>query len=423
MAASLDLKPYGVNFVLRPGVNTINDIHIGLLSKGMSSLTFGYNDTRVGLRDYIRVNANLYTRLKYLGAGSYGTTYRGTGQDGKQYAIKLVHNVFSHQDIVNLMKESIQQIIIVEHTKHMPYGPYAPTLYDIAYGYSGEAFIVSELMTNTVWNLVSSQTKDQNDEFIPQMLTEISKYLKTLQIDLRFNHRDLKTDNLMYLMRPDGTIELKFIDFGFTCMTWNGMFISGGSYFKNSPRCLRRRRDVVQLITSLLWFHKNALSRKLNKRLSDIIATTYKSKTRKLTHYMEKWTNSYKLLDSNNYVVDAGKPQTVYDEMIRFEEGKPFQGKDIRRKMTRKSVNVAPAVVDICPPDKIINPATRRCVLRTGAIGRKLEKAMAAPVAPVDAVPDPVPNADGCPPGKIRNPKTRRCVKRDGAIGKKLEVL
>jgi hypothetical protein len=203
-------------------------------------------------------------------------------------------------------------------------------------------------------------------------------------------------------------------------MTWNGMFISGGSYFKNSPRCLRRRRDIVQLITSILWFHKNALSRKLNKRLSDIIATTYKSKTRKLTHYMSEWTNSYKLLDSNNYVVDAGKPQTVYDEMIRFEEGKPFQGKDIRRKMTRKSVNVAPAVVDICPPDKIINPATRRCVLRTGAIGRKLEKAMAAPVAPVDAVPDPVPNADGCPPGKIRNPKTRRCVKRDGAIGKKL---
>ena len=419
MAAALDLKPYGVHFVLRPGVNSINHIDSGLINNGVSMLRYGDD------RDFMRVNGKKYTNLKYLGAGTYGTTYRGKGPDGKQYAIKRIHNVYTNDDIVTLMKECIQQIIIVEHTKGMPNGPFAPIVYDIGYnGYGGEAFIVSELMTNTIWNLVSNQTKEQNDEFIPEMLTHVAVNLNELQIDLEFNHRDLKTDNLMYLTNPDGTIAFKFIDFGFTCLTWNGMFISGGNYFKHSPKCFRLERDIVQLITCIVWFHKAVLSHKLQKRLMDIIATKHGRTTRKLTQYMKKWTNSYRLLDRNNYVVAAGEPRIVYDELIRFTEGKPFQGKR-SRKVRKPAVVEAPvANVAICPPDKIINPATRRCVLRTGAIGRKLERAMEAPVEPVIAAPavaEPAAAAsDGCPPGKIRNPKTRRCVKRDGAIGKKL---
>jgi serine/threonine protein kinase len=419
----LDLKPYGVNFVLEPGVNTINHIHRALINTGVSMLRYGDD------RDYMRVKGKNYTHLKYLGEGSYGTTYSGTGPDGKQYAIKRIHDVYTNDDIITLMKECIQQIIIVEHTKDMANGPFAPILHGIGYnGHGREAFIVSELMTNTVWNLVSSQTKEQNDEFIPGMLSHVAFNLNELQIDLEFNHRDLKTDNLMYLTNPDdGTITLKFIDFGFTCLTWEGMFISGGSYFKYSPKCFRVERDIVQLVTSIVWFHKDVLSHKLQKRLMDIIATKHGRSTRKLTQYMTEWTNSYKLLDRNNFVVKAGTPKMVYDEMTRFIEGKPFQGKRVSRKVRKPAVVDAPVDLTICPPEKIINPATRRCVLRTGAIGRKLEKEMAVPAEPVavDAVPPAVPNAgsDGCPPGKIRNPKTRRCVKRTGAIGKKLEVL
>lgn len=419
--ATLDLRSHGVNFVLRPGVNTINDIHGGLLAAGVSLLKYGLLYGRItDPTDFIRVNGKKYTNLKYLGKGTYGTTYSAKGPDGNLYAIKRIHSVDNHDDVVTLMKECIQQIIIVEHTKHMPNGPFAPVLYDIGYNqYGNEAFIVSELMTNTIWNLVSSQTKDQNDEFIPKMLTHISKNLNTLQTDLKFNHRDLKTDNVMYLTKPDGTTEFKFIDFGFTCLTWNEMFISGGNYFKHSPKCFRVTRDIVQLITSIIWFHKSVLSPKLKKRLMDIIATKHGGTTRKLTQYMKEWTNSYEFLDRNNYIVEAGEPRMVYDEMIRFGEGKPFQGKRASRKVRKPTSVEVPAGVDICPPDKIMNPATRRCVLRTGAIGRKLEKEMAAPAPPAPPVPVAAAS-DGCPPGKIRNPKTRRCVKRDGAIGKKL---
>jgi hypothetical protein len=195
------------------------------------------------------------------------------------------------------------------------------------------------------------------------------------------------------------------------------MFISGGDYFKHSPKCYRETRDISQLITSILWFHKAYLSAELIKRLESILKAKHGVKSQLFTRYMRQWTNSYRLLDSNNYVFEYGTPLTVFEEMERFRSGKPFEG---RKRITRKSPKKPGAAAtiskpsDVCPPEKIINPSTRRCVLRSGAIGRKLEKEQAAPA------PAPAPVADDCPPGKIRNPKTRRCVKRDGAIGKKL---
>lgn len=329
------------------------------------------------------------------------------------------------------MKESIQQIIIAKHTQSFTNGPYAPNVYKIAYdGYHKEAFIVSDLMDNTVWNLISSSKPEDNDNYVPFILAQTSAQLIKLQNDLKFNHRDLKTNNLMYKKNPDDTFNIKFIDYGFTCLTWNGMFISGGNYFKDSPTCYRETRDIIQLITSILWFHKTYLSAELIKRLESILKAKHGVSSRTFTNYMSAWTNSYKLLDRNNYVFEYGKPLTVFEEMERFSSGKPFEGhKRITRKSPKKPAVVAHAPVpgDICPPEKIMNPATRRCVLRSGAIGRKLEKEQAAPAVPVVAAPaaaGPVTAVaaatDDCPPGKIRNPKTRRCVKRDGAIGKKL---
>ncbi len=57
-----------------------------------------------------------------------------------------------------------------------------------------------------------------------------------------------------------------------------------------------------------------------------------------------------------------------------------------------------------CPTDKILNPATKRCVSKTGTIGKKLMGVV----------------KNHCPPDKILNPVTKRCVSKTGAIGKKL---
>lgn len=413
MSATLDLKPYGINFVLRPGINNISDIRLTHLAEGISS---SHEATINGIR---------YTDFIRLGAGTYGTTYRGIGPDDKYYAIKIIKDVFEAE---HLVKECIQQIIIFKETKDLTNGPFAPALYSIGYDKSHKnAFIVSELMENTVWNLISRQTPVQNDVTVPEILKQVALQLDILQDKLQFNHRDLKTDNVMYKTNDDGTLNIKLIDFGFTCLTWHGMFIKGGEFFRYSSKCYRLQRDISQLITCILWYHKKNISSKLKTRLQTILNTQHGNKKQTFTRYLKGWLNSYKYLDRNNYVIAAGTPKSVFNEMNRFTKDIPFQGTNVTRKAPKKRSMIpiaAPAVpVGTCPPEKIMNPVTGRCVLRSGAIGRKLEKeleAPAVPAAPAVAEPAPAAPADDCPPGKIRNPKTRRCVNRSGAIGKKI---
>ena len=80
-----------------------------------------------------------------------------------------------------------------------------------------------------------------------------------------------------------------------------------------------------------------------------------------------------------------------------------------------------------CPPGKILNPATNKCVKRDGAIGRRIlaaqggSRAAAAPRASSPRRPAARAASRGdCPPGKIRNPATGRCVKRDGPTGRRI---
>jgi hypothetical protein len=56
-----------------------------------------------------------------------------------------------------------------------------------------------------------------------------------------------------------------------------------------------------------------------------------------------------------------------------------------------------------CPPGKILNPVTQRCVKTNGKIGKSL-----------------VTGEKKCGSGQILNPATGRCVKINGKIGKKL---
>lgn len=84
-------------------------------------------------------------------------------------------------------------------------------------------------------------------------------------------------------------------------------------------------------------------------------------------------------------------------------------------------------MVKDCPPGKIRNPATGRCIDQNGAIAKRagltagagptvapaVGPTLGPTVAPVPAVASPKvsTNAKPCPPGKVRNPKTGRCIK------------
>jgi serine/threonine protein kinase len=94
-------------------------------------------------------------------------------------------------------------------------------------------------------------------------------------------------------------------------------------------------------------------------------------------------------------------------------------------------------MVKDCPDGKILNPVSKRCVLLSGKIGKKIaqenkkleQKKLAqeklARKKEAERIELEAKNKN-CPQDKIYNPKSKRCVKKNGAIGKylmKLQIL
>jgi predicted phosphoribosyltransferase len=85
-----------------------------------------------------------------------------------------------------------------------------------------------------------------------------------------------------------------------------------------------------------------------------------------------------------------------------------------------------------CPPDKILNPDTNRCVLKNGVLGKLLLKKIISvkpkePKEPKEIKktkepkePKELKEPKECPPDKILNPDTNRCVLKNGVLGKLL---
>ena len=74
-----------------------------------------------------------------------------------------------------------------------------------------------------------------------------------------------------------------------------------------------------------------------------------------------------------------------------------------------------------CDKNKILNPKTNRCVLRDGAIGKRILKTEETSPKTKQATGNRIsPARKTCDKNKILNPKTNRCVLRDGDIGKRI---
>ena len=385
---SLDLRPYHIDLVLTKDSMALHHVNPSLFERGQLYIR------------HITLGRKEYEIEKELGRGTFGVTYLVRSAEGDVYACKVMKNVTSNSQRVAFFKECLINIILAEESKGEENGPYVPRIYRIAYDeIRHQAFILSEVMHNTLDNVISAFSPKENDIIVPDALNKIAKILDFFARTVRFNHRDLKGDNIMYVKNAAGERLYRLIDFGFTCITWKGIRIEGIGYFENSPRCFKEDRDLSQLVYSILRYSGTHMTHKLYNYLANIIvANVGRHKCR-----MEKdcpmnglrgWRNTYNFLERDNVSVPKAEPTQFMEELGKYG------------KKTRKMPRVPPAVAGECPPGKIRNPKTGRCVKDTGAIGKKLK-------APLEA-PSP------CPPGKIRNPKTRRCVKETGAVGKLL---
>lgn len=397
----LDLEPFGIPGVLRDGFD-FEAIDPFDLNSGVRNLNF------LGNTRSFRLSGITYIAVESLGSGTYGTAYRCVGPDGSEYAIKYIkEKLTDKQDFVKFLKECVIQILVAEVSKDQPRGPFAPIVYEVAFDpVKEEGFLRTQRMRNSMDSLVGALSPAENDAMIADALQQFATSLKFLHTELRFNHRDMKGDNIMYIRSPDDTERWwRFIDFGMSCVTFDGMAINGGSYFEDSPSCFKKDRDLSQLMLSFYEHYSSVLSPKLMARLRNILIANVKSgKDHKCRMYkycpkdrLKKWSNIYDFLDRPNVEVPAGEPEFVLANMKRFAADKAF---------------IKPPAP--CPAGKIVNPETNRCVSMTGPIGRKLVKSTRAVGDAIMLPPKP------CPPDKILNPATRRCVKRSGKVGKGL---
>jgi len=385
--ASLDLRSYGINTVFRKDSPELFVIHPESLFDRASLH-----------RNSILLGGKEYDIEDTLGRGTFGVTYLVRNNVGKAFACKVIRDIQTNKQCVAFFKECLINIILAETSKDMMDGPFVPRIIRIGYNSSTyEAFILSEPMRNTLDNVISSYSPKENDIIIPDAVQQIAQIIGFFGRKLNFNHRDLKGDNIMYVKNKDGKRLYRLIDFGFSCITWNGIKVEGSGYLADSPTCYKKDRDLSQLIYSLLRYNGTNMTFKLYKYLSDVIvANVGRHKCR-----MEKdcprnglrgWRNTYDFLNRHDVSVPKAEPLLVMKHMLEYG------------KKTRKQPRPKPEAE--CPPGTIRNPKTGRCVKETGAVGKKLK-------APLEAPPP-------CPPGKIRNPKTRRCVKENGAVAKRL---
>jgi len=113
----------------------------------------------------------------------------------------------------------------------------------------------------------------KNEQYMIDIFLQLAFFLNIVQECLRFNHRDLKINNLLIrshdspwtrkLTLPNGTVysclyDIVFIDFGFACIacdkdspTPRATRIGAGSWFRPEHECFKDGRDIAQFVFSV----------------------------------------------------------------------------------------------------------------------------------------------------------------------------
>jgi len=245
----IDLRPYGLNLTLDESLS--QDEFEARLTKDIVL-------NKVNADDKGFTFANGAKELKYsnprnLGKGYYGAVTECTNSNlCRQVAIKNVelNKKFSTPEVqlANFLKECIIQIILSEVSK--PVGR-VPEVYRI--GISDEetptsGFIISELMDDTLDNFIFNKSEEEKDVIVTDALVQVAEILDFFQKTVRFNHRDLKSNNVMYKTVGDKPV-YRIIDFGFACILWNQLEVQTNTY--QFQTCFKAGRDLAQLTYEL----------------------------------------------------------------------------------------------------------------------------------------------------------------------------
>lgn len=270
-------------------------------------------------------------------------------------------------------------------------------------------------------------------ESLAQMLQILEKY--------QFNHRDLKSDNVMYKVfitreardpmtgRPGRFIQrLQYylIDFGFSCATFDGVEYRGTLYNFKPPTCFRKSRDLAQTVFELLAFPN--LGPELTRFVQLLLTFDYTDKQGQMRKcemakkdgcmpdFDGTWRKTYDFLNEETVENPNTTPEGLLNAIKMYRE----------KGIAACEKGFVDPVKDQCVPDPGPVPADLAAAAAgAGPVGASPVEHIARPVADVAATgadldlspdqPAPPPLIPPTPPkteeGAGRPRKTRRLKK------------
>ena len=213
-----------------------------------------------------------------------------------------------------LFQEAILHIIVYNCLQYFNIYKAVPQLYDIV-RHNGETIFTMEAFPEAInfSDYLLQNFSYMNTHCFVEILAQIALYMIPLQSILFFNHRDLKSDNILIEFSPV-THNLNFrgkkytvrsrcrailIDFGFGCIGFeNGgsPIINSGSVLPAIDPCPKEGRDIFQILMSLYSFQ--AFRANLNDGLRIMF---------------DRWLTVGKISYKEGAIHNANDPEWIYN--------------------------------------------------------------------------------------------------------------
>lgn len=173
-----------------------------------------------------------YNLVKPLGEGAYGITYLAQGSDGMTYAIKKFKNIGGARENRDFEEDTLRVILSVCHR-------YTTCFVESIDDRQGMFIVMDYIDGSDVNSLIFGSLRkriplDERVERGQQFIKDLVLGLSQIH-NLGLIHQDIKPENLMYT--KDGNV--KYIDFGLSCLVANGIDAGGipifGWNIQNKP--------------------------------------------------------------------------------------------------------------------------------------------------------------------------------------------
>jgi serine/threonine protein kinase len=256
-----------------------------------------------------------FTVEKEIGKGSYGTVYNVRDKKGNVSALKVI--VVEDDDLekrkrhfLQAVEEAVVNILLFKESAQRSHGPYVQELYEVGCVEEEDKttiYLRVEYLDKTLGQMLSGHSQAFNDRFVPSMLMNLAAILAFFKERLQMNHRDLKSDNIMFVKKK-GKWSMRLIDFGLTCLSYKGAYLSMSRVFSmDAAGCAKPSRDLSLLLLELLLDYRPYFSAALQAELETLAMTRVDSPPLafRLNQFapaagFHDWENAYAFLNRTN---------------------------------------------------------------------------------------------------------------------------